>query len=103
MTNPNQDTVELETVTRANLVQKYEALQRLKDNKDFQVLILEGYLKESAVDKVSLLATDYVRKNNLRGIIMEELVAISALEGYFEMVENLGAPVDEEESEEGEE
>ena len=103
MTNPNQDTVELETVTRANLVQKYEALQRLKDNKDFQVLILEGYLKEAAVDKVSLLATDYVRKNNLRGIIMEELVAISALEGYFEMVENLGAPVNEEESNEGEE
>ena len=103
MTNPNQDTVELETVTRANLVQKYEALQRLKDNKDFQVLILEGYLKEAAVDKVSLLATDYVRKSNLRGIIMEELVAISALEGYFEMVENLGAPVNEEESNEGEE
>ena len=103
MTNPNQDTVELETVTRANLVQKYEALQRLKDNKDFQVLILEGYLKEAAVDKVSLLATDYVRKSNLRGIIMEELVAISALEGYFEMVENLGAPINEEESEEGEE
>ena len=101
MTNPNQDTVELETVTRANLVQKYEALQRLKDNKDFQVLILEGYLKEAAVDKVSLLATDYVRKNNIRGIIMEELVAISALEGYFEMVENLGAPINEEESEEG--
>lgn len=96
------DTVELEAVTRANLIQKYEALQRLKENKDFQVLILDGYLKESAVDKVSLLASDYVRKNNLRGIIMEELVAISALEGYFDMVANLGAPVDEEEDDEDE-
>lgn len=91
----NHDATELETVTRANLVQKYEALQRLKENKDFQTLVLNGYLKEAAVDKVSLLATDYVRKNNLRGFLMEDLVAISALESYFEMIDNLGAPADD--------
>ena len=100
MTNPTNETVELETVSRAALVQKYEALQRLKDNKDFQTVILEGYLKEAAVAKVSLLATDYIRRNNLRGFVMEELVAISALEGYMHMIDSLGAPETEDESEE---
>lgn len=93
--NPT-DTVELETVSRGKLVEKYEALQRLKENKDFQVVVLDGYLKEKAIDQVSLLGTDYVRKNNLRGILMEELVAISVFEEYLHMIEGLGAPVDDE-------
>lgn len=90
--NPT-DPVELERVSRELLTKKYEALQRLKENKDFQLVVLEGYLKESAVDKVSLLSTDYVRRNNLRGALFEELVAISAFEDYMNILDNLGAPV----------
>lgn len=93
MSNQNAENVEmeLELASRADLVAKYEALQRLKENKDFQKVILDGYLKDSAVDKVSLLATDYVRNNGLRATMFEELVAISAFEGYLHMIDNLGA------------
>ncbi len=93
------ENVELELAERSALTAKYESLQRLKENKDFQRVILEGYLKESAVDKVSLLATDYVRRNNLRATMFEELMAISSFEEYLHMIDQLGAPVEDEEDE----
>ena len=99
MSNPTAEQVELEMAERTALVQKYEALQRLKENKDFQVLVLEGYLKEKAVDGVSLLGTEYVMNNNLRGKLMEELVAISRFQMYMQMIENLGAPASEDDEE----
>ena len=99
MSTQTAENVELESVERAMLVQKYEALQRLKDNKDFQIVVLDGYLKEKAVDGVSLLGTDYVLDNNLRGKLIEELVAISRFEGYMRMIENLGAPAYEDDEE----
>ena len=96
MNNQNTELeTELEIADRAKLVETYEALQRLKENKDFKLVVLEGYLKDSAVDKVSLLGTDYVVQNNLRGQVMEELVSISRFEGYLHMIEQLGAPVAE--------
>ncbi len=98
MTNQTKE-IELETISRQTMTAKYESLQRLKENKDFQRVILEGYLKESAVDKVSLLATDYVRRNNLRATMFEELMAISSFEEYLHMIDQLGAPVEDEEDE----
>lgn len=68
----------------------WTSLEKLKKNKDFKRVILEGYLKDKAVKGVSLLATDFVRKNNLRAEVMEQLVAISNLEDYFITIENLG-------------
>jgi hypothetical protein len=90
---------ELELAERQSWIEMYEALQRLEENKDFKKIILDGYLKDSAVDKVSLLATDYVRTRNLRATIFEELVAISALEGYLHTIKNMGAPVEDDELE----
>jgi hypothetical protein len=94
--NPTTENVEeLELAERAYAEEMYKNLMELYEDKRFQKVILEGYLKDKAVDQVSLLATPYVRHNNLRGAIMEELVAISALEGYFKNIETLGAPVEE--------
>ncbi len=100
MTNPTAEEVELENVERTALVEKYEAYQRLKDNKDFQRLVLDGYLKDLAVDHVSMLATEHTRQSGTRGVLMERLVAISAFEDYLFMIENLGAPVPDESDEE---
>lgn len=91
-TNHPTEQVDLETVERAELTKKWDALQRLKDNPDFKTVVLDGYLKEKAVEFTSLLATDYVRRNNLRSTIFEQLAAISCFEEYLHMIENLGAP-----------
>jgi hypothetical protein len=82
-----------------------QALDRLETNPDFKKVILEGYFRDKAVNGVSLLATDYVRKNGLRAEIMENLVAISNLQDYFLTIKRMGTePEDddiEDESTEG--
>lgn len=77
----------------------WSSLERLKENKDFQRVILEGYFKDKAVNGVSLLAQDAVVQGGHRTSVMEELVAISRLEDFFITIENLGTiPSEEEES-----
>lgn len=93
------DDVELEYSENNYWVEMYEALQELQEQPSFKKVIEEGYFKDKAVNGVSLLATDYVRHNGMRGNIMEELVAISALENYFQTIVNKGAPVDDDELE----
>ena len=67
------------------------SLERLKENKDFQRVILNGYFKDKAINGVSLLAQDHVVNNGLRPRVMEDLVAISNLEDFFITIENLGS------------
>jgi hypothetical protein len=69
----------------------WEALDRLKSNKDFQKVVLEGYFKDKAVNGVSLLAQDQIVAGGHRSAVMEDLIAISSLQDYFLTVENLGS------------
>lgn len=74
-----------------------DALVRLEGNKDFQKLVLEGYLKDFAVNQTSMLASDYTRKNGLRPEIMERLVAISNLQDWFGTIKQLAGSFTDEE------
>ena len=81
-----------------------DALVRLESGKpqadDFSKVILEGYFKDKAINGVSLLATDYVKQAGVRGDVMEQLVAISNLQDYFETIKNLGTvPAEDTETE----
>ena len=94
----NVDGKDILTVENEYWVTMYESLERLRQNEDFKKVILDGYFKDKAVNGVSLLATDYVRQNNLRGEVMEALIAISNLEDYFGTIDNLGTiPAEDEE------
>lgn len=78
----------------------YESLERLKQNKDFKAVILDGYFKDRAVNGVSLLAMDRIKRMGARPDIMESLVAISALQDYFITIENMGSmPVEDDDEE----
>ena len=77
-----------------------QALERLEQNPDFKKVILDGYFKDKAVNGVSLLATNYIKKNGLRTDVMESLIAISQLQDYFITIKQLGAEVPEEDDEE---
>lgn len=90
-----QDVLRVENQYWVGLNQDLEVLKRMPE---FKRVILEGYFKDKAINGVSLLATDYVKKNGLRAEIMEQLVAISNLEDYFITIGNLGTvPEDSEE------
>lgn len=80
-------------------VNLYNALENLKQNKDFQTVILEGYFKDKAINGVSMLAQEAVVQGGHRTAVMEDLIAISSLEDFFITIENLGAPPSEDEEE----
>lgn len=96
MNNQNENTAginddALMEVENVYWVELRESLDRLKNNEDFKKVILEAYFKDKAINGVSMLATDYVKQSGTRGDIMEALVAISRLEDFFSVIDNLGA------------
>ena len=95
-----QQIIEVENKAASDM---WYALERLKKNPDFQLVILKGYFVDKAVDGVSLLANDQIVARGNRSAVMEDLIAISSLQDHFMVIENLGAPMsvddyDEEES-----
>jgi hypothetical protein len=95
----NVEDRELESIKTQYWVDLKESLDKLMKNEDFKKVILDGYFTDKAVNGVSLLATDYVKQNGHRSDVMEQLIAISALQDYFETIRGLGtdAPADEDE------
>jgi len=89
--NNQKPTEELFTVDNEKYVKLNEALSRLKENEDFQTLILNGYFKDKAISSVSMLAAPYTMQTGARKDVLEQLIAISYLEDYFITIENLGA------------
>ena len=65
-----------------------EAYKRLAENQDFKDLIVEGYLKDKVLASVSLLAVPQIKAQNRRPDVMEDIVAASNLQYFFQMVEN---------------
>lgn len=80
----------LETADTTYLVEMAQALERLESNSDFKKVILDGYLKNSALGRVELLGRPDVKKRGERPEVIEELVAISNLQYYLGMVKHLG-------------
>ena len=102
MSNQNQAELEL----TAKQLEEYnywigmrQALERLETHPDFQKVILEGYFKDKAINGVSVLASEYIKRQGKRADVMEMLVAISQLQDYFITIKQLGAEPDEDESE----
>lgn len=92
MSNPTneQEELELEMVEASYWANKLDDLEWLKNQKQFQSLILEGYFKDKAINGVSLLAHEAIKREGKRTDIFEQLVAISNLEDYFSTVTQLG-------------
>lgn len=95
-----QEEVELEMVENQQWISRYEALQRLEKNPDFINVISEGYIRDRAINGVSMLANEGVKRQGQRPDVMEMLVAVSTLQDYFRMIKNLGAIAKEDMDEE---
>lgn len=91
--NDNQlEEVEISIEQAKQTIEMMEALSRLRDNRDFQKVIEEGYFKDEASRLVLLRATDAARANNgeLRTSIDEQIVGIGQLRDYFSTIYGLG-------------
>ena len=97
MNNRTQADLELKEQEQYNyFVGQRQALERLEKNPDFKFLILEGYFKDRAINIVSALGSEHVRRTSTRGELMEEAIGISMLQQHFVTVKNLGAEAPEE-------
>ena len=98
-----QNEQELLTIENQYWVDLAEALIRLENGNpqpdDFKKVIMDGYFKDRAINGVSMLATDHVKRGGFRPDVMEGLVSISNLQDYFIMIKNLGTVPAEDESE----
>ena len=65
------------------------ALNRLRENPDFKLVIEDGYFRDKALDSVSLLGVPQIKEQNRRGDVIEDLVAISNLQYYFRMIDSM--------------
>ena len=87
----NQTQEELETIETQHYADMKQALERLEKNPDFKLVILDGYMKDKALDAVSLLAEPAIKAQGQRPDLMEDLVATSNLGYHFKMIKNLGS------------
>lgn len=72
-------------------IQMLEALERLENNKDFQKVILNGYMVDESLRLSSLLANPTIKTQGKRTDIMEMLVAISTFGEYMNTIKAMGA------------
>ena len=72
-------------------IQMLEALERLEKNKDFQLVILDGYMKDEVLRINSLLANPTIKTQGKRADVMEMLVAISTFGEYMNTIKAMGA------------
>jgi len=68
-----------------------EALKRLERNDDFRKVFLDGYVKDRAVDAVSLLARGDIKASGKRPDVIEYLVGISQFEDFMHTVKAMGS------------
>lgn len=85
MTNQSTET-ELATVELNEAINLGEAYERLSKNPDFKKVIIDGYMRQKALDSVSLLGDPHLKQQGRRPDIMEDLVSISNLGYYFKMI-----------------
>lgn len=79
MSNPENE--ELATIDNTADLLMGEALERLENNPDYKLVIEQGYLQDSVLNSMSLLAVPQMRQD--RPGVMEDLVAASNLKYYL--------------------
>ena len=89
--NNEQDINQLEMSIEAakELIKLAEACERLKENKDFKSLILDGYFKEHAI-RLVMLRGDTNVPDDIQAKILKDIDAIGALRKYLQKISNDG-------------
>ena len=90
MPNVNNQTTELETTDVSHWADLLDSLEKLEKDPHFKKVILNGYMRDKALDSVSLLAHPDVKQRGERPEVMEDLVAISNLQYHLQMIKALG-------------
>lgn len=67
-------------------VEAGEALERLKSNRDFKKVVLEGYFEKEAIRLVHLKSDQSFQSPEMQASILAQIDAIGAVSQYFSTV-----------------
>lgn len=88
--NDEVEQIELSIQEAKKNVNKMQALLRLIDNKDFQVVLDDGYFRDEASRIVILKADPEMQKEEYQKQLDNSIIAIGGLRQYFRTVMQLG-------------
>ena len=94
MTTPTQmamqlDGIETEIETLKSFIKRKEVLDRLRKNKDFQEIIMEGYFEKES-KRLVMLKGDVNSDKETEEDCDKLIVGVGSLHRYFQTVEILG-------------
>ena len=82
--------IEITIESAKKKIQTMEALNRLMDNKDFQRIIDEGYLKEEPVRLVYLKAAPEMQEDLMQKQVISAIDGIGQLRAYLSLLMTQG-------------
>lgn len=84
MANDQIEAIERDISKARTSVEFGNKLQRLRNNKDFKEVILNGYFEQEAVRLVHLKAVPYMQSPESQASIVKQMDAIGAFSGYMD-------------------
>lgn len=78
--------IELNIAQAKTIVEKGAALERLRTNRDFKKVVLEGYFEKEAIRLVHLKSDFNMQDAESQASIMDQINAIGSLSQYFNTV-----------------
>lgn len=82
--------IELNIKQAQELVNLNTSLQRLRNNRDFKKVFLDGFFKDEAVRLVHLKADPSMQTPEYQAAILKQMDGIGAIRSYFDMIEHQG-------------
>ena len=79
----NIEQIELNLKQAKAMVDMGRSLERLRSNRDFKAVIMEGYFKEEAIRLVHLKSSASMQDADSQASIIRDMDAIGALNQYF--------------------
>jgi len=79
--------IELDIEAAREFIERGEALDRLRENKDFKLIIMDGYFRDEAVRNVQLKSTYQFRDAESQELITKAIDGIGALHTFFQTVD----------------
>jgi hypothetical protein len=78
--------IDLSIKDAKKIVERGNALERLRSNKDFKLVVSDGYFEKEAVRLVHLKSDPNMQSDERQKAILSQLDAIGALNQYFNTV-----------------
>jgi hypothetical protein len=86
MSNDTVQEIERNIKQAKSLVEYGDALERLKSNKDFKKIILEGFFEKEAIRLVHLKADRNMQNVDVQKSIITQMDAVGTLHQYFNTI-----------------